>query len=100
MDFVHHLPVSALTDLLFWSWFLFQALTFEEEATISTCNLSETVHNKWLQASGNKMIDVYHATVNDFSRAALQSLIYFNYLRGRSSGTGPNKFELELRLAS
>ena len=79
---------------------MFQALTFEEEAAISTCNLSETVHNKWLQASGNKMIDVYHAIVDDFARAALQSLFYFNYLRGGPSGTGPSKFELELRLAS
>ena len=43
-----------------------------------TCNLSETVHNKWLQASGNKMIDVYHATLDDLTRAALQSLFYFN----------------------
>ena len=79
---------------------MFQALTFEEEAAIPTCNLSETVHNKWLQASGNKMIDVYHATVDDFAQAALQSLFYFNYLRGGSSGTRPSKFELELRLAS
>ena len=73
---------------------------FEEEAAIPTCNLFETIHNKWLQASGNKMIDVYHATVDDFARAALQSLFYFNYLRGGPSGTGPSKFELELRLAS
>ena len=100
MDFVHHLPFSSLTDSLFWSWFLFQALTFEEEAAIPTCNLSETVNNKWLQASGNKMIDVYHAIVDDFARATLQSLFYFNYLCGGPSGTGPIKFELELRLAS
>ena len=100
MDFVHHLPISSLTDSLFWSWFLFQALTFEKEAAIPTCNLSKTIHNKWLQASCNKMIDVYHAIVDDFARATLQSLFYFNYLRGGPSGTGPSKFELELRLAS
>ena len=46
------------------------------------------------------MIDVYHDTVDDFARAALQSLFYFNYLRGGPSGTRPSKFELELRLAS
>ena len=57
-----------------------QALTFEEEAAIPTCNLSETVYNKWLQASSGKEIDVYHTTVDDFARAALQSLFYFNYL--------------------
>ena len=73
-----------------------QALTFEEEVAVPTCNLSETVHNKWLQASGGKMIDVYHATVDDFARTALQSLFYFNYLRGGPTGTGPSKSELQL----
>ena len=46
------------------------------------------------------MIDVYHATVDDFARAALQSLFYFNYLCGGLAGTGPSKSELQLRLAS
>ena len=36
-----------------------------------TCNLSEIVHNKWLQASGNKMINVYLGIVDDFARASL-----------------------------
>ena len=44
-----------------------QALTFEEEAAVPTCNLFETVHNKWLQASSGKKIDVYHATIDDFA---------------------------------
>ena len=65
-----------------------------------TCNLSETVHNKWLHAFGRKMLDVYHATVENFARATLQSLFYFNYLRGGPSGTGPSKSKLELHLAS
>ena len=30
----------------------------------------------------------------------MQSLFYFNYLCDRPCGTGPSKFELELRLAS
>ena len=46
------------------------------------------------------MIDVYHATLDDLTRAALQSLFYFNYLRGGPSGTGPSKSELQLHLAS
>ena len=77
-----------------------QALLFEKEATILTCNLFETVHNKWLQASGGKMLDVYHATVDDFAQATLQSLFYYNYLRRGQSGTGPSKCELELCFAS
>ena len=59
-----------------------QALSFEEEAAMPTCNLSETIHNKWLQASGNKMVDLYSATVDDYSKAALQSSGYFNFLKG------------------
>ena len=46
------------------------------------------------------MIDVYHAIVDDFARATLQSLFYFNYLRGGPAGTDPSKSELQLRLAS
>ena len=76
------------------------ALSFEEEATLPTCNLSETIHNKWIQTSGWKMADVYHATVDDFAQAALQSLFYFNYLRGGPVGTGLSKSELQLCLAS
>ena len=45
------------------------------------------------------MADVYYVTVDDFARAALQSLFYFNYLHGGPVGTGPSKSELQLRLA-
>ena len=65
-----------------------------------TCNLSEIVHNKWQQASGGKISDLYQATLDDYARAALQSLFYFNYLRGGPSGTGPSRSELQLRLAA
>ena len=36
-----------------------------------TCNLSETVHNKWQQTSGGKISDLYQATLDDYARAAL-----------------------------
>ena len=65
-------------------------MTFEEEAAVPTCNLSETIHNKWLQAPGNRMVDLYSATVDDYDRAALQSTAYFNFLKGGLSGIGPN----------
>ena len=64
------------------------------------CNLSETVHNKWLQASGNRMVDLYSATVGDYNRAALQSTGYYLFLKGDRSGTGPSASVLKLRLAS
>ena len=78
-----------------------QALTFEKEAVVPTCNLSETIHNKWLQALGNKMVDLYSATVDDYSRAALQSTAYYvNFLKGGRSGTGPSTLVLRLRVAT
>ena len=75
-------------------------MTFEEEAAVPTCNLSETIHNKWLQALGNKMVDLYSATVDGYNRAALQSIAYFNFLKGGRSGTGPNTLVLRLRVAA
>ena len=32
-----------------------------------TCNLLETLYNKWLHASRSKMLDVYLTTVDDFA---------------------------------
>ena len=64
-----------------------------------TCNLSETMHNKWSQASGNKMVDLYSAAVDNYSRAALQSSGYFNFLKGGRSGMGPSTSVLKLCLA-
>ena len=77
-----------------------QALTFEEQAAVPTCNLSEIVHNKWLQASRNKMVELYSATVDDYSRAVLQSIAYFNFLKGGRFGTSPSTSVLRLRVAA
>ena len=44
------------------------------------------------------MIDVYHATIDDFTWVALQSLFYFNYSKGGFSRTRPSQLELELHL--
>ena len=49
---------------------------------------------------GNKMVDLYSATVDDYSRAALQSTAYFNFLKGGRSGTGPSISVLRLRIAA
>ena len=38
---------------------------------VPICNLSETMHNKWLQAFGNHMLDPYEATVDDYCRSAM-----------------------------
>ena len=64
-----------------------------------TCNLAETVHNKWLQASGNNGSDLYVATVDDYVRGFLQVVNYYQFLKGDVGGTGPSKKELKLRMA-
>ena len=63
---------------------------------VPTCNLSETMHNKWLQASGNHMLDPYEATIDDYCKSAMQSIQYQNFLKGNCGGTGPNKSVLKL----
>jgi hypothetical protein len=45
------------------------------------------MHNKWLQASGKNISDLYIATLNDYCRAALQSTAYHNYLKDIGRGT-------------
>jgi hypothetical protein len=61
-----------------------------------SCNLAEFVHNKWLQASGNKGGDLYLATVDDFIRAFLQVVAYYQFLKGGIGGDSPSKEELKL----
>jgi hypothetical protein len=57
------------------------------------------MHNKWFQASGNNMTDLYNATLDDYCRAALQSTAYHNFLKGIGGGTGPDRSVLRLRSA-
>jgi hypothetical protein len=103
----------SLVFLVFWcqfSLFLYKAYSLHfidffknftdfELAEMPSCNLSETVHNKWLQQSGNRGSDLYVATVDDFVRAFMQCTNYYAYLKGDRSGTGPGKEELRLRAA-
>jgi hypothetical protein len=70
-----------------------------ELAEMPSCNLATTVHNKWLQQSSNRRNDLYVATMDDFVRALIQVLRYYQYLKGELIGTGPGKEELMLRVA-
>jgi hypothetical protein len=78
---------------------LFQGLSLEEMADMPSCNLSETVHNKWLQQSGNCGNNLIAATCDDKIRAVMQMTNYKAYLKGKSSKTSPSKQELKLRAA-
>jgi hypothetical protein len=61
-----------------------------------SCNLAESMHHKWNQQSGNQGSDLYIATVDDFIRALMQVVRYYQYLKGDRAGTGPRKEELQL----
>jgi hypothetical protein len=63
-----------------------------------SCNLAESMHHKWNQQSGNRGSDLYTTTVDDFVRALMQVVRYYQYLKGDWAGTGPGKEELQLRV--
>ena len=64
-----------------------------------SCNLAEMVHNKWLQASGNKGGNLYIAAVDNYIRAFLQVVAYYQYLKGGVKDMGTSREELRLRSA-
>jgi hypothetical protein len=68
-------------------------------ADMPSYNLSETVHNKWLQQSGNCGNNLFAATYDDKIRVVMQMTNYRAYFKGKSSGTGPSRQELKLRMA-
>ena len=76
-----------------------QNLTESELVEMPSCNLAESIHHKWNQQSGNRGSDLYIATVDDFIRALMQVVRYYQYLKGDRAGTGPGKEELQLRAA-
>jgi hypothetical protein len=57
-------------------------------------SLAESMHHKWNQQSGNQGSDLYIATIDDFIRALMQVVRYYQYLKGDRAGTGPGKEEL------
>ena len=75
-------------------------MTMDERAKILTCNLAETVHNKWLQQSGNKMTCLYETIVDDLIRAFMQIANYKSWLRGGSTGKGPDFASFKLKVAA
>jgi hypothetical protein len=76
-----------------------QDLSEDELAEMPSCNLAESIHNKWKQQSGDRGSDLFVATVDDFVRAFMQCVAYYQFLKGERPGTGPSKEELKLRRA-
>ena len=91
-----------LLQCIYWlyiSSFQEKFLTPNELAKMPSCNLAEIVLNKWLQASGNKGGDLYIAAVDDYIRAFLQVVVYYQYLKGGVGRMGPSREELKLKSA-
>jgi hypothetical protein len=72
-------------------------MTAKEFAQMPNCNLAKSIHNKWLQASGNKGGDLYVATVDDFSEAFFQVVGYDQFLKDGVGGNDLSKEKLKLR---
>ena len=62
-----------------------------------SCNLAETIHNKWLRASSNKGGDLYVANVDNYIRAFLQVVAYYQYLKGGIGRLSLSEEELRFR---
>ena len=74
-----------------------KVLSKDQLAKMPSCNLAQSVHNKWLQASGSKGGDLFVATMDDYIRAFLQVIAYYQFFKGGIGGDGPSKEELKLR---
>ena len=75
-------------------------MTMDKRAEMPTCNLTETVHNKWLQQFGNKMTCLYEATVDDLICVFMQIANYISWLRGGSIGKGLDFASLKLKVVA
>jgi hypothetical protein len=83
-----------LESKLYFVFLSIQGLSLEKMVDMPSCNLSETIHNKWLQQSSNR-----DTTCDDKIRAVMQMTNYRASLKDKSSGIGTSKQELKLRSA-
>ena len=72
-------------------------MTIDERAEMSTCNLTETIHNMWLQQSCNKMTYLNDAMVDDLICMFMQIANCRFWLKGGSTNKGPNLVSLKLK---
>lgn len=73
-----------------------QDMIIKEYAEMPTCNLAKTIHNKWLQHIGNKIIYLYKATMDIMICAFMQITKYWTWLKGVSNGKGLDSVSLKL----
>jgi hypothetical protein len=83
--------------ILICAWIHLQDLIELELAEMPSCNLAESMHNKWNQQSSNRGSDLYIITIDDFIRTLMQVVRYYQYMKDDRTGIGPGKEELQLR---
>jgi hypothetical protein len=69
-------------------------ISSKEEVNISTCNLSTTIHNIWLQQSRKRGACLYVATPNDYICSFRQLTLYYSFLHGGRLRTNLYRDEL------
>ena len=74
-------------------------MTVEEFVEMPSCNLAESVYNRWLQQSGKRRNDLFVAAVDNLFRAFMHVCSYYQFLKGERAGTGLGKEELRLHVA-
>ena len=84
---------------IFALYHLSQKPTLEQCAKVPTCNLIETMHEKWLQQSCNSMTTLYKATTVDMIQTFMQITNYHSWLKGGSLGEGIDQELLKLKVA-
>ena len=75
-------------------------MSLQECAKMPTCNLAQTIHNKWLQQSKNTMICLYKAPVNDLIHAFMQIVNYESLLTDGTIGRRLEQVSLKVRALS
>lgn len=72
-------------------------INIDGRAEMPTYNLAKMVHNKWLHQSGNKMICLYKAPMDDMIRAFMHIANYRLSLKGGSTSKSPHFAPLKLK---
>jgi hypothetical protein len=72
----------------------------KELANMPMCNLSEAMHNVWLQQSRKKGVCLYVVTFNDYVQAFKQLTLYYHFKQHGRLGQGIEKSELLLHITT
>lgn len=70
----------------------------DELAEMSSCNLVESLHNKYKQQLGNRDSKILVATVDEFVCLFMLCIAYYEYLKSDRARTGPTNKELKVKV--